>query len=339
MSSDLKELDVSNWLRANHPKIASLRTITKFPGGQSNPTYRLTTDDGDLVLRRKPFGALLPSAHAIDREYKVLSALSPVGFPVPRPITLCLDSAIIGTEFYLMEAVEGRTFWNGMLPELPREERRAIYEAAITTLANLHSITPEAVGLGEFGRPGNYFERQVGRWTRQYRAAQTDTIDAVERLIDWLPRTIPDQDRTSIVHGDFRLDNLIFAQRSSSVLAVIDWELSTIGDPLADFSYFAMNWTMSSDGPWIGDADFDSSGIPSLEDVVGNYCEKTKRLSLPDLDWYFAFNLFRLTSINQGVKKRMLNGNASSDNAGDVAARVEQLAETGWSRARRAGAR
>ena len=338
MSIDLDTTRLAAWLKTHHPEIAPITAIIKFPGGQSNPTYRLSTERGDLVLRRKPFGTLLPSAHAIDREHRMLSALHPVGFAVPRPVALCLDAGVVGAAFYLMEAVEGRTFWSGKLPDQSPAERRAIYESAVTTLASLHSIQPEAVGLEDFGRPGNYFSRQVSRWTRQYRAAQTDTIDTVERLIEWLERTTPEQGRTSIVHGDFRLDNLLIAKHSSAVLAVIDWELSTIGDPLADFSYFAMNWTMSSDGPWIGDADFAALGIPTLDEIVNIYCEKTSRDALPDLHWYFAFNLFRLTIINQGIKKRALDGNASSANAGDVAGRIEHLAESAWTQACLAGA-
>ena len=340
MTSDFSEEKLGNWIQVNLPDFGTMTGLKKFPGGQSNPTYRVTTTAGDLVLRRKPFGDLLPSAHAVHREHRLIAALHPVGFPVPKPVALCRDEAVIGAEFYLMEAIDGRTYWDGMLPEQNPTERRAIYEAAITTLATLHSIEPEAVGLGDFRRAGNYFGRQVDRWTKQYRAAQTETIESVEKLIEWLPRTLPEQGRTSIVHGDFRIDNMLLARKSTSVLAVIDWELSTIGDPLADLSYFAMAWTMSSDGhSWIGDADFATSGIPSLEEIVGMYCEKTRRAEIPGLHWYFAFNMFRLVGIMQGVKRRMLDGNASSANAEDAVARLKPLAEEAWAQARRAGAR
>lgn len=216
------------------PGFSRLQGVKKFPGGQSNPTYRLDADSLHYVLRRQPFGDLLPSAHAVDREFKLISALHPAGFPVPRPVALCEDKSILGSMFYVMEMVEGRSFWDGALPDITKEDRRAIYEALIDTLAHLHTLDPETPGLAEFGRPGNYFERQIGRWTKQYRAAQTDDIVEMERLIEWLPCTVPAQSRTSIIHGDYRIDNLIFAKDRPDVLAVIDWELATLGDPLAD---------------------------------------------------------------------------------------------------------
>ena len=311
----------------------------KFPGGQSNPTYHVSAGGRDYVLRRKPFGPILPSAHAVEREFRVISALHPTGFPVPAPVGLCEDAGVIGSPFYLMEHISGRGFWDGALPEVAPNERRPLYEAMIDTLAALHNVDVTAVGLSDYGAPGNYFERQVGRWTKQYRAAQTDEIAAVESLIEYLPRTVPAQDRTSIIHGDYRLDNLLFAQGEPQVLAVLDWELSTLGDPLADFAYLAMNWVMPADGrASIGGLDLAALQIPTLEEAVERYCAATGRDGIGNLDWYFAFNLFRLMSIVQGIKKRWLDGNASNAHAEEMAQRVVPLAEAAWSFAQKAGA-
>lgn len=341
MSSDLREAEFGEWLRANLADDVDVQAISVLSGGQSNPTYRVTTAQRDLVLRRKPFGDLLASAHAVDREYRVMSALHPVGFPVPEPVALCQDRDVIGSEFYVMEALDARVHFDGMLPGYQPTERRAIYEAAITTLATLHAIDANVVGLQSYGRPGNYFARQVDRWTKQYRAAQTEEIEEVEKLIDWLPRTVPEQKRTSIVHGDFRIDNMLFAKRSATVMAVIDWELSTIGDPLADLSYFAMAWMMPSDwhASGIRDADFASLGIPSLDEVIEIYCEIARWKELPDLRWYFAFNMFRMVGIVQGIKRRTLDGNASSANALDATSHLKPLAKEAWMHAQLAGAR
>ena len=339
MFSDLDGPTLLPWLEAYVSGFAGPVTIAKFAEGQSNPTYRIDAASGAYVLRRKPFGELLPSAHAVDREYRLIAALHPVGFPVPRPLALCEDASIIGAIFYVMDLVPGRTFWNGALPELPRDQRRPFYDAMIDTLARLHTIDPDAAGLGTFGRPGNYFGRQVERWTKQYRAAQTEEIVAVERLIEWLPRTVPEQTRRSIIHGDYRIDNLICAPDRPEVAAVLDWELATIGDPLADFAYFAMNWGMPADGrSGLDGLDLKASGLPSLEDVVARYCAGTGRDGVPDLHWYFAYNLFRLTGIVQGIKKRFLDGTASSAKAEHTAARLVPLANAAWAQARLAGA-
>jgi aminoglycoside phosphotransferase (APT) family kinase protein len=340
MASDLDAVTLRRWLEPNIPGLAGPIAIDKFSGGQSNPTYRISTPSGAYVLRRKPLGALLPSAHAVDREYRLLSALQPVGFPVPRPLALCTDLNVIGSIFYVMELVEGRIFWNGMLPGQTPSERRALYEAMITTLARLHAVDPAAVGLQDFGRPGNYFARQIERWTKQYRASQTEEIVTIEKLIDWLPRSVPDQTRTSIIHGDYRIDNLIYAADRPQITAVLDWELATIGDPLADFTYLAMNWATPADGrAGIAGGDLIGTGIPSLEDAIGLYCAATGRDDVPDLHWYFAYNLFRLTGIVQGVKKRLQDGNASSAQAEETVARLMPLAEAAWAQARLAGAR
>lgn len=313
--------------------------VTRYPGGQSNPTYRVDTDAGSFVLRRKPFGPLLPSAHAIEREYALIAALHPIGYPVPRPVALCEGGDVIGAPFYLMERVAGRTVWDGSMPNATPDERRAHYEAMGDALAALHAIDPVAVGLGDYGKPGNYFERQVARWTRQYRASQTDDIPQVERLIEWLPRTVPPQDRVAIVHGDYRIDNLIFAEDGPQVAAVLDWELSTLGDPLADFTYLLMNWGTEPDGrSGIKGLAGPASGIPTIEEVVARYCAATGRNDVPQLDWYFAYNLFRLTGIVQGIKQRVRDGNAASAQAATMAERVPMLAAMAWDFAKKAGA-
>ena len=333
------EAALARWMGANVEGYAGPLGVFQFKGGQSNPTYRLETPSQAYVLRRKPFGALLPSAHAVDREFRVISALYPTGFPVARPFGLCSDDAVIGSMFYVMEAVEGPIYWDAALPTLTPEQRRAIYAAEIQTLARLHQVDYAAIGLGDYGRPGNYFARQVERWTKQYRASETDRIEAAERLMEWLPRTVPEQDRVSIVHGDYRLDNMVFRPDGSSVAAVLDWELSTLGDPLADFSYLLMHWAMPSDGrSGLAGLDLPALGVPSLEEASALYCGLTGRDGVPNLDWYFAYNLFRLTGILQGIAGRVRDGTAASAQAGEVSARVPRLAETAWAFAERAGA-
>jgi len=335
--SDFDEGKLGGWLK--HATSAELRSVEKFPGGQSNPTYRIETSAGAFVLRRKPFGQLLPSAHAVDREYRLIAALHPTGFPVPRPVALCEDESVIGAVFYVMELVEGRTLWDGTLPTIPKLDRRAYYEAMVDTLAALHAIEPQTVGLGDFGPPGNYFERQVQRWTKQYRASQTDDIPEVDKLIEWLPRTLPAQTRTSIIHGDYRIDNLIYAPDAPKVAAVLDWELTTIGDPLADFTYLAMNWAMPRDGrSGLAGVDLGAEGLPPLDAMVERYCAASGRDGMPDLHWYFAYNLFRLIGIVQGIKKRMIDGNASSTKAADTVAKLGLLTQAAWAEARKAGA-
>lgn len=337
--SDLAEEALAGWLARAVPGFAGLETVTKFPGGQSNPTYRIATPGGALVLRRKPFGTLLPSAHAVDREFRLLRRLHPTGFPVPRPVALCEDERVIGAVFYVMEMVDGRSFWDATLPDLPRPDRRAHIEAMVDTLAALHAIDHVAAALGDFGAPGNYVERQVARWTKQYRAAQTDDIPEIDRLIAWLPRTVPAQTRTAVIHGDYRIDNLLYAPDGPQVRAVLDWELATIGDPLADFAYLAMHWAMPRDGrSGLAGVDLADAGLPTLDDVVARYCAASGCHDLPDLHWYFSYNLFRLAGIVQGIKRRMLDGNASNQAAAAMASRVGPLARMAWHEARLAGA-
>jgi aminoglycoside phosphotransferase (APT) family kinase protein len=238
-----------------------------------------------------------------------------------------------------MSLVEGRTIWDGGLPGMPPAERTATYHALIDTLAALHNVDYQAAGLGDYGRPGNYFERQVGRWTKQYRGAETETIDAMESLMEWLPRTLPTQDRTSIVHGDYRIDNVIFDAAEPKIRAVLDWELSTLGDPLADLSYMLMNWVTVPEGrSGVSGLTGSETGIPTIEDMVDRYCAATGRDGIPDLNWYFAFGLFRLAGIVQGIKKRVIDGTASSAHAAEMATRVPRLAESAWSFALKAGA-
>jgi aminoglycoside phosphotransferase (APT) family kinase protein len=330
---------LSAWMTANVEGYAGPPSIRKFAGGQSNPTYRIDSPSGVYVLRRKPFGPLLPSAHAVDREYAVIAGLFPTGFPVAKPYGLCTDDSVIGSWFYIMGMVEGRTLWDGGLPGMTPPARTAIYNAMVDTLAALHNTDVQAAGLSDYGKAGNYFERQVGRWTKQYRAAETESMDAMERLIDYLARTIPEQTRTSIVHGDYRIDNMIFAPAEPRVLAVLDWELSTTGDPLADFSYLMMNWVTEPEGrSGVLGLTGPETGIPTLEAMTERYCAATGRDGVPDLNWYFAFGLFRLASIVQGIKKRVLDGTASSAHAAEMATRVPRLADAAWGFAAKAGA-
>ena len=339
---DLDRLGV--WMTANVPGYEGPLSYAKFAGGQSNPTYRLDTPTCAYVLRRKPFGPILPSAHAVDREYRVIAGLHPTGFPVPRPYGLCEDAAVIGSAFYVMEMVEGQTIWDGAMPAATPAERTAHYNAMVDTLAALHNTDYAAAGLGDYGKPGNYFERQVGRWTKQYRAAETERMESVERLIAWLPRMLPEQTRTSIVHGDYRIDNMIFAAANSNgvepkVIAVLDWELSTLGDPLADFSYLLMSWVTEPEGrSGVLGMTGPDTGIPTIEQVVERYCAATGRDGVPDLNWYFAYNLFRLTGIVQGIKKRIIDGTASSAQAEKTVAKIHGLADAAWGFAVKAGA-
>lgn len=329
---------LGGWLSANVEGFQGPFELTKFPSGQSNPTYRIRAASGDYVLRRKPFGKLLPSAHAVDREYRLLFGLHPLGFPVPQPLALCDDPEVIGAIFYVMELARGRAYSNGALPEFDSPTRRSMYEQMIDTLADLHVIDPESAALGDFGKPGNYFERQVARWTRQYRDSQTDYLPEVERLIAFLPESVPEQSRTSIVHGDYRIDNVVF-DGDGTLTAVLDWELATLGDPVADFSYLAMQWMMPADGgAGLGGLDLEALGIPSLDEIVERYSERSGVPVSGKLDWYFAYNLFRLTGIVQGIKKRVQDGTASHARAEEMAARVPMLAQAAWSFAVKAGA-
>ncbi len=333
------EAALASWLRAHVEGYEGPLTVLQFKGGQSNPTYRLNTPRRSYVLRRKPFGKLLPSAHAVDREFRVISALHAQNFVVPRPYTLCTDDTVIGAAFYVMDMVDGRVLWNGGLPDSSPAERGAIYEAMIGTLAKLHSFDPAQIGLADYGKPGNYFARQIDRWSKQYRASETEKNTAMDRLMEWLPQTVPAQERVSIVHGDYRIDNMIFAGDKAQVIAVLDWELSTLGDPLADFTYFVVNWMLPRDGrACLGGTDFAATGIPTLEQVAARYCALTGRSGIPELNWYFAYNLFRFTAILQGIAGRMRDGTAASARAAESVARIPALSKAALEFAIKAGA-
>jgi len=334
----IDEKALGEWLSANVEGFQGPFELTKFPSGQSNPTYRIRAGSGDYVMRRKPFGKLLPSAHAVDREYRLLSALHPLGFPVPQPLALCDDPNIIGAIFYVMELARGRPYANGALPDFDPATRRRMYEQLIDTLADLHVIDPGSAGLGDFGKPGNYFERQVARWTRQYRDSETDYIPEMERLIAFLAESLPEQSRTSIVHGDYRIDNVVF-DGDGTLIAVLDWELATLGDPVADFSYLAMQWMMPADrAAGLAGLDLEALSIPDLSEVVERYSERSGVPVGDRLDWYFAYNLFRLAGIVQGIKKRVIDGTASHAQAEEMAKRVPTLAQAAWGFAQKAGA-
>ena len=305
--------------------------VEQFKGGQSNPTFLLRTPERSYVLRRKPAGKLLPSAHAVDREYRVISALHGAGVPVARTYALCQDDAVIGTAFYIMEYVRGRVLWDGALPGMQREERFAIYDELNRVIAALHQVDYAAVGLAEFGKPGSYLERQIARWTKQYRASETERIEAMERLIEWLPQHIPPDDETRIVHGDYRLDNVIFHPSEPRILAVLDWELSTLGHPLADFAYHCMVWRLTpGEFRGIAGVDFAALGIPSEQDYVAMYCRRTGRAGIPNWDYYLAYNMFRLAGILQGIMGRVVDGTAASQHAIESGRRARPMAEAGW---------
>ncbi|WOJ96159.1 phosphotransferase [Congregibacter brevis] len=334
MSTQTLDIEaLQKYLHDKLPGFSGQLKAEKFAGGQSNPTFLLSDDSQKWVLRRKPPGELLASAHAVDREYRVMSALGDTDVPVAKTYLLCEDESIIGSMFYIMEYLEGRVFWDPELPEVDSaEERRAIYEDMNRVLAALHSVRPADVGLDDYGRPGNYFERQLGRWTKQYRASETEHSPAMERLIEWLPANMPEDDGlVSLVHGDYRLDNLMFHPTEPRVIGVLDWELSTLGHPMADLSYQVMAWQMpAGDGlRGLTGCDRGALGIPSDEEYIAAYCERTGRTDIAHWNFYLVFCFFRLAAILQGVKKRSLIGTASSAEADAKGALVEPLAEMG----------
>jgi aminoglycoside phosphotransferase (APT) family kinase protein len=316
----LDEAALSRWLAATRPGLAALVSAEKFPGGQSNPTFRLDLADGSsLVLRRKPPGQLLKSAHAVDREFRVMQALAETEVPVPRMIALCADESVLGSVFFVMEHVRGRIFWDPALPGQDNGARARIYDEMNRVLAALHMVDYQALGLGDFGRAGNYFERQVARWTQQYRASETEAIPDIDATIAWLEgRKAPDDGRVSLVHGDYRLDTMIFHPSEPRVLAVLDWELSTLGHPLADLSYQCMQWRMPAGevARGLGDLDRPAFGIPTEEAYVARYLDRTGFGPIPDWTYCLVYNLFRMAGILQGVKKRALDGNASNPERG-----------------------
>jgi aminoglycoside phosphotransferase (APT) family kinase protein len=324
------------WLAAGVPGFAGPLAARQFKGGQSNPTYLLETPGRRYVLRRKPPGKLLPSAHAVDREFRVISALHCQNFPVPEPLIYCADADVVGTPFFVMSYVEGRIFWEPYLPEANPAERAGIYDGANATLARLHAFDPSAIGLADYGRGENYVARQIERWSKQYRASETEAIDDMERLIAWLPQHLPPPGPVRLIHGDFRLDNTIIAPNGTDVLAVLDWELSTLGDPLADFSYHLMKYHMpptdsgGGTGTLVGQ-DLDALGIPSEKHYIEAYAARTGLDPRPHLNVYLAYNFFRIAAILQGIVGRVRDGTATSEHAAARALMVRPLAAAAWS--------
>ena len=340
--TDALRFDVArleNHLAKNIAGFSGPLDVRQFKGGQSNPTYLLTTPRRRYVLRRKPPGKLLPSAHAVDREFRVIAALHAQGFPVAEPMVLCNDADVIGTAFYVMSHVDGRVLWEPEMPGSAPAERAAIYDAMNATLGKLHAFDPQAIGLADFGRGENYVARQVDRWSKQYRASETETVEAMEQIIAWLPQHLPPQGPVRLVHGDYRLDNMILDAHEPKVLAVLDWELSTLGDPLADFSYHLMQWHMprsdsgADTGSLVG-CDLAALGIPALEDYVDSYVKRTGLDPRPHLTFYLAYNFFRLAAIIQGIVGRVRDGTATSAHAAARAQMVRPLAEKAWEFAR-----
>jgi aminoglycoside phosphotransferase (APT) family kinase protein len=330
---------LEDYLRAHVPGFVGPIVVRQFKGGQSNPTYLVETPLRRYVLRRKPPGKLLPSAHAVDREYRVISALYAQDFPVAEPVHYCADDAIVGTAFFLMAHVEGRVFWDPQMPASDPAERAQVYDVMNATLARLHSFEPAAIGLGDYGRGENYVARQVERWSKQYRASETQPIVEMERLIAWLPAHLPPGQPPRVVHGDYRLDNMIVAPHAPRISAVLDWELSTLGDPLADFSYHLMQWHMppseAGTGSLVG-LDLAALGLPPLAAYVDTYVARTGLDPRPYLSVYFAYNFFRLAAIMQGIAGRVRDGTATSAFAAAKAELVRPLAAKGWEFAQQA---
>ena len=326
----MNEQKLTTYLEENIYGFKGPLTLEKFAGGQSNPTFMITAKSGKYVLRRKPPGVLLKSAHAVDREYRVTKALIGTDVPVAKPLHLCTDEDIIGSWFYVMDFMEGRIFWDPALPEVENSERTAIYHEMNRVLATVHSVNLTTQGLEDYGKPGNYFERQIGRWTKQYKASETETIEPMEQLMKWVSKNIPEDDgKVSLIHGDFRLDNFIFHPTKPEVIAVVDWELSTLGHPLADLAYQCMQWRLPHNAQVRGLDGFDrkANGLPTEEDYVAEYAERMGWGKMDQWSFYLAFSFFRLAAILQGVMKRSLDGNASNSRAYEMGKMVSPLAE------------
>lgn len=324
---------IEEYMRSKVEGFSGSLDVQQFKGGQSNPTFMLQAGDERYVLRRKPPGKLLPSAHAVDREYRVITALRNSAVPVARTYCLCEDDDVIGTSFYIMEYMDGRVLWDGSLSGMSNAERAAIYDEMNRVIGALHSVDYRALGLADYGKPGNYFERQISRWTKQYRAAETERIDAMESLIEWLPAHIPPGEETSIVHGDFRLDNVMFARDEPRIIAVLDWELSTLGHPLADFSYHMLSWYLRpTDFRGLLGVDLVRLGIPVAHEYMDRYCQRVGRASIERETWtfYLAYNMFRLAGILQGIMGRAVDGTASSAHALATGRLARPVAEAGW---------
>jgi len=309
--------------------------VTQFKGGQSNPTFLVCAGGRRFVVRRKPPGNLLPSAHAVDREYRVITALGATDVPVPRTYVLCEDDAVIGTAYYVMDYVEGRIFWEATLPGFSPKERAGVYDAMNDAIARLHRVDPAAIGLSDYAKPGNYFARQIARWSKQYLASETEPIDAMHRLMDWLPQHVPSGDETAVVHGDYRIDNIVFHPSEPKVIALLDWELSTLGHPLADFAYNCMQWRLARG---LAGVDLPSLGIPSEADYVAAYCRRTGRDRIEHWDFCLAFNMFRSAAILQGIAGRVVQGTAASAHAVETASMARPIAERAWEIVEKLGA-
>ena len=322
------------WLQAELPEVGERLDVRQFQGGQSNPTFLLDTDGGQYVLRKKPPGKTLPSAHMVEREYRVMKALADhTEVPVPRVRVLCEDSTVIGTPFYVMDFMEGRIISHSALPDLQRGDRLPAHQSAIDTLAALHSVDVSAIGLGDYGRPEGYVARQVARWSKQYLASKTDDLPAMDKLMAWLPENLPATEETAIAHGDFRFGNLMLAPEKPEIIAILDWELSTLGHPLADLAYYCLPYYLPSDMEGmrgLQGQDLDTLGIPDEQETIARYCVQTGRNGIDDWHVFLAFSLFRLAAILQGVYKRALDGNAANANALNVGRRASLLADIGW---------
>ena len=315
------------WIDEYVPNAGKIKAIEQFKGGQSNPTYKIITESKNLVLRRKPPGKLLPSAHAVDREYKVITALYETGVPVPKTYGLCEDDDVAGTAFFIMDFLDGDLFWDPMIPTMTNRDRTQIYKNKNKTLAKLHSVDYKKIGLEDYGKPGNYVARQVSRWSKQYRASETDNIEAMNNLIDWLPKNIPDDDETTIVHGDYRLDNMIL--KNNEVIGILDWELSTLGHPIADFSYHCLSWR-TQEAFW-DQTKLKELGIPSEREYMEMYCENSGKDLSNNWEFYMAFNMFKIAGILQGILGRVRDGTAASKHAEERGNMVFPLSEAAWS--------
>jgi aminoglycoside phosphotransferase (APT) family kinase protein len=329
---------LERYMRANVAGFSGALEVQQFKGGQSNPTFRLTAGGKSYVMRRKPPGKLLPSAHAVDREYRVTTALAGSEVPVARTYCLCTDESVIGAMFYVMDYVQGRVMWDPLLPDMAPAERGAIFDEMNRVIAALHRVDYASIGLADYGKPGNYFARQIDRWSKQYKASETERIEAMDQLIEWLPSNIPAGEATSIVHGDYRLDNMIFHPREPRVLAVLDWELSTLGHPMADFAYHMMGWRLSPEEfRGLRGVDLRSLGIPGEREYFEKYLRRTGMAAPSEKDWEFcmAYNLFRAAAIFQGVMARAVAGNAASARAMETGKRARPTAELGWKQVER----
>jgi aminoglycoside phosphotransferase (APT) family kinase protein len=335
--ADNQKFDVDaleNYLRANVEGFGGALTVEQFKGGQSNPTFKLVTPSKSYVMRSKPGPAskLLPSAHAIDREFRVMKALYGSDVPVAKMYALCEDESVIGRAFYVMDFVDGRVLWEPQLPNMQANERAAIFDELNRVIAALHRVDFAAVGLGDYGKHDGYLARQIARWTKQYKASETESIPAMDALIEWLPANIPSGEETSIVHGDYRLDNVIFHPTEPRILAVLDWELSTLGHPLADFAYHCMTWYLPPGaGRGLADIDLANTGIPNVKDYIATYCRRTGRSGgIPHFEFYMAYNMFRMAGILQGIMKRVVDGTAASAQAVAMGKATRPIAEQGW---------